>query len=285
MAGTRADSMVSPPRQRSAPAGSAPPDGPRAARLTLLGGFGLHVGDDAVSLAPGPQRLAALLALHGSALHRGYVAGVLWGDSTEARAHASLRSTLWKLQAARPRLVWISGDNVGLSPDVEVDVRLVTRYARALVTGHFDEETVIALLEPRFCYELLPGWYDDWVIVERERHRQLSLHALESVCEYLTSVRRYGAAVLAGLAAVDREPLRESAHRALMKVHLAEGNAVEAIRRYRHYEKIAARDLGIEPSPMMRSLLSQIPAPDVRQHAASDGERVPAPGALPWLGR
>jgi DNA-binding SARP family transcriptional activator len=43
-----------------------------------------------------------------------------------------------------------------------------------------------------------------------------------------------------------------------MMVHLAEGNAGEAIRRYRLYEKLAARDLGVAPSAMMRSLLSGI---------------------------
>ena len=116
------------------------------------------------------------------------------------------------------------------------------------------------LLEPGFSAELLPGWHEEWVAGARERHRQLSLHALELLCEHLTRTGRYAAAVLAGLAAVDREPLRESAHRALIKVHLAEGNAVEAIRRYRKYEAIAARDLGVVPSAMMRSLLSQIVA-------------------------
>ncbi len=231
---------------------------PSPARLTLLGGFGLQMGDAAIPLPPSPQRLVALLALHDSALPRGYVAGLLWGDSTETRAQGSLRSTLWKLQVARPGVVWICGDTLVLSPDVDVDVRHATQLARALVTGQFDEEIIVSLLEPKYCCELLPGWYDEWVIVERERHRQLSLHALESVCEYLTTMHRYGAAVLAGLAAVDREPLRESAHRALMKVHLAEGNLGEAIRRYQQYEKIAARDLGVEPSPQMRSLLSQI---------------------------
>jgi DNA-binding SARP family transcriptional activator len=231
----------------------------RGPQLTLLGGFALHVGDDAVPLAPNAQRLVALLALHETALRRDYVAGLLWGDSTEARANGSLRSALWKLQLTRPELVWNRGGNLGLSPRIDVDVRCAAKLARSVVTGCFDEETIIALLEPRFCYELLPGWYDEWVLVERERHRQLSLHALESLCDHLIAVGRYGAAVLAGLAAVDREPLRESAHRALVRVHLAEGNAWEAIRRYRHYEKIAARDLGVEPSPLMKSLLSQIP--------------------------
>ena len=229
-------------------------------QLHLLGGFGLQVDDNAVPLTPSQQRLVALLGLRGGALPRGYVAGLLWGDSSESRAHGSLRSTLWKLHALSPGVVRISGDSLTLAPDVPVDVRCATELARALINDRFDDETTSALLEPRFCHELLPGWYEDWVIVERERHRQLSLHALELVCEHLTSLRRYGAAILAGLAAVDRDPLRESAHRALMKVHIAEGNGGEAIRRYRQYEKIAARDLGVRPSPMMRALLGEVAA-------------------------
>jgi DNA-binding SARP family transcriptional activator len=228
------------------------------ARLTLLGGFGLQLGGSPTPVSPGAQRLIALLALHDTALSRDYVAGLLWGDSTEARASGSLRSALWKLGVVRPEIVWNRGGSLGLSPHIHVDVRHATALARSAVTGRFGEETIAGLLEPRFCYELLPGWYDDWVLIERERHRQLSLHALESLCEHLTEAGRYGAAVLAALAAVDREPLRESAHRALIRVHLAEDNVWEAINRYRRYEEIAARDLGVEPSPMMRSLLGRI---------------------------
>lgn len=238
------------------------PTDPWRPRLTLLGGFGLYAGRDTVPLAASSQRLVALLALHGSAPHgsalrRCYVAGLLWADSTEARASGCLRSALWKLRVAALRVVETYGDSLALSPDVDVDVTHVTNLARTVVAGSFREET-FALLEPRFSAELLPGWHDEWVLGERERHRQLSLHALEALCEHLTTTGRYGAAVLAGLTAVDREPLRESAHRALMKVHLAEGNAGEAIRRYRQYEAIAARDLGVVPSAMMRSLLSEI---------------------------
>jgi len=226
-------------------------------QLTLLGGFSLLVNHETAPLTPSSRRLVALLALHGPALGRGYVAGLLWGDSTEARASGCLRSALWKLRAAGLGVVGTFGDSLMLSPDVGVDVRQVTNLARSVVAGGFGEEA-FTLLDPCFSAELLPGWHDEWVLGARERHRQLILHALELLCEHLTSTGRYGAAVLAGLTAVDREPLRESAHRALMKVHLAEGNAGEALRRYRQYEAIAARDLGVEPSAKMRSLLSQI---------------------------
>jgi DNA-binding SARP family transcriptional activator len=237
------------------------PAGSHAPQLTLLGGFSLRVGRDTVFLSQAPQRLLALLALHGSALRRGYVAGLLWGDSTEARASGCLRSALWKLRGVGLRIVTAHGDSLALAPEVGVDVEFVTNLARAVVVGSFGEET-FALLDPGFSAELLPGWHDEWIIGARERHRQLSLHALELLCEHLTRTGRYGAAVLAGMTAVDREPLRESAQRALMKVHLAEGNAVEAIRRYRQYEAIAARDLGVGPSAKMRSLLSEIVATD-----------------------
>ena len=238
-----------------APAAAQAGGGPR---LTLLGGFGLQFGGMPTPVSRGAQRLIALLALHDTALSRDYVAGVLWGDSTEARASGSLRSTLWKLRIVHPEIVWNRGGRLGMSPQLHVDVRHATALARSVVTGCFGEEMIGGMLEPRFCRELLPGWYDEWVLVERERHRQLSLHALESLCEHLTEAGRYGAAVLAALAAIDREPLRESAHRALVRVHLAEGNVWEAIRRYRWYEEIAARDLGVVPSPMMRSLLDRI---------------------------
>src|SRR5262249_54078586 len=145
------------------------------------------------------------------------------------------------------------GGNLGLAPHVQVDVRSATVLARSAVTGSFAEETVAGLLEPRFGRELLPGWYDDWVLIERERHRQLSLHALEALCDHLIAAGRQAA-----LTGVAREALRESAHRGLVRVHLAEGNVWEAITGYRRYEEIAARELGVEPSPMMRSLLSRI---------------------------
>ena len=65
-------------------------------------------------------------------------------------------------------------------------------------------------------------------------------------------------AVEAGLAAVAAEPLRESAHRALIAAHLAEGNRSEAMRQFEFYRMLLGKELGLEPSAMMASL-----APDV----------------------
>ena len=85
------------------------------------------------------------------------------------------------------------------------------------------------------------------LIIERERFHQLRLRALECICEALTAKGDYAGALEAALAAIAAEPLRESAHRALIGVHLAEGNRAEAVRQF-GLRSDSAR--GIEPFPL-----------------------------------
>ena len=99
--------------------------------------------------------------------------------------------------------------------------------------------------------EILPDWYEDWVLIEREHFRQLRLHALEALCVELTAAGRFAEAAEAGLAAVEGEPLRESAHRALIGTYLAEGNPGEAIRQYQFFGRCLQDQLGLEPSELM----------------------------------
>jgi DNA-binding SARP family transcriptional activator len=69
---------------------------------------------------------------------------------------------------------------------------------------------------------------------------------------------RYGEALLAGLAAVAIEPLRESAHRSVIDVHLAEHNQVEALRQYRAYEQLLRTQLALRPSAELRHLVEEV---------------------------
>ena len=105
----------------------------------------------------------------------------------------------------------------------------------------------------------MPDWYDDWLLIERERFRQLRLHALEALCSYLADRGLFAAAAQAGLSAVAGEPLRESAHRALITAHLLEGNFSEAMRQYRIYSQILQTQLGLEPSEAIRQLVASLP--------------------------
>jgi DNA-binding SARP family transcriptional activator len=83
----------------------------------------------------------------------------------------------------------------------------------------------------------------------------LRLRALDTLCERLTRAGRLDAALEVGLAAVAGEPLRESSHRALIRVHLADGNVAEAIRQYRLCRRLLREQLDLEPSDQMAELL------------------------------
>jgi DNA-binding SARP family transcriptional activator len=224
------------------------------ADLRLLGCFELVCEREVVMLPMSAQRLLVFLALHDRPLLRPYVAGMLWLDNGDERASANLRSALWRANRAGRSLVDATSGSLRLAQHVRIDVRERTAVAHRLLDGD-DGWTESDLDESQFSGDLLPDWYDDWLVIERERFHQLRLHALEAICERLTASGRFGRALEAGLAAVAGEPLRESAHRALVKLHLAEGNRAEAIRQYNVYRKLLREQLGLEPSTHMLELL------------------------------
>jgi DNA-binding SARP family transcriptional activator len=106
--------------------------------------------------------------------------------------------------------------------------------------------------------DLLPDWYDDWVVVEAEDWRQLRLHALDALTERLIASGRYADAAGSALASAKAEPLRETAHAALIRVHLAEGNQAEAMAAFERFRELLRVELGLEPSPMLQALVKHL---------------------------
>jgi SARP family transcriptional regulator, regulator of embCAB operon len=95
--------------------------------------------------------------------------------------------------------------------------------------------------------DLLPGWYDDWVLTEAEDWRQFRLHGLEALAGQLTAAGRWGEAAGAARAAVRAEPLRESGHAALIHVYLAEGNQSQAVRELQATGRCCTPNLALSP--------------------------------------
>ncbi len=224
--------------------------------LHLLGGFEIVCGGRPMQLPIGPQRLTAFVALRPHPVRREYAAGMLWIDSSEARAAANLRSTLWRVQKQVPGLLITVDGRLQLGPDVEIDLRVAERVAQRILDGSPGNERVdtVDLLRA----DLLPDWYEEWVQLEREPFRQVRLSALETLCERRASAGRLGEALELGLLSVATEPLRESAHRALIRVHIAAGNAVEAIRQYSACRRLLHDQLGIEPTEQLTALIDAL---------------------------
>src|SRR4051794_22119919 len=248
--------------------------GSTAARLDLLGGFRLQVigarsCTAADGLARGVQRLVAHLGLADRPA-RSAVAGLLWPDVPEPQAQGSLRSALWRLQKVAPGVVDVSHGVLFLAPAVRVDVREFDVWAQASIDPRVDVDRSVPAAVG-LSQELLPGWYEDWVLLERDRLRQLRLHALEALADKLTAVGRHGEALQAAHAAVRTEPLRETAHRTLMRIHLAQGNVAEAIRTCESFRALLFHELGVAPSPLMEELVIGL--------RCSPSSRVPARAA------
>jgi DNA-binding SARP family transcriptional activator len=228
-----------------------------AMSLSLVGAFELRSGGRTLTVPPRAQRLLAFVALHERPLLRPYVAGTLWTDASEERAAGSLRSSLWLLHRLSDRLIAATATHVGLGPDIDVDIRRAYDFADRVLS----EDGAEAVSLPRDVTldgELLPDWYDDWLVLERERFRQLQLHALEALAERLIACRRLREALRAALVAVRIEPLRESAHRTLIRVHLAEGNMGEALRQYRLCCRLLDQQLGLGPSSELDGLVRSL---------------------------
>ncbi len=232
--------------------------GCREVAVRLLNAFELRVDGQPIDLPMSARRLLAFLALRGRALQRVHVAGTLWIDMSEERAFANLRSTLWRVNQRGYRVVDANGSRLSLAGNVRVDLHDAKDQARRLLNGDDGEIPVLDTLA--FAGEILPDWYDDWILIERERFRQLVLHGLEALGERLLRLGRYGEAADVALAAVASEPLRESSHRLLIRIHIAETNPSEAVREYRLYRRLLHDQLGLEPSSTLRDLLHDFDA-------------------------
>jgi DNA-binding SARP family transcriptional activator len=198
-----------------------------AMAVSLLDGFQVRCGGVEAVLPMNAQRVVAHLGLSARP-HRSLVAGLLWPTVTDRHAQGSLRSTLWRLEQSCPGLVLSVQGSVGLAADVRVDARELAEWARRMLDPATGVEGCPAP-DLLFRGELLPGWYDEWVLVERERLHQLRLHALEAFAHKLAQAGRFGEALEAAHGAVRCEPLRESAQRVTIRIHLAEGKLAEAV--------------------------------------------------------
>jgi DNA-binding SARP family transcriptional activator len=231
-------------------------------RLMLLGGFTLLRDNEEIVLPMSAQRLIAVLALRERPLSRVYLAGLLWPEYSAERSLADLRTALWRVNHSRAAVVSATGMRLSLRDEVQVDVRALTAVGRAAVG--LGARSVIAELAGMSWFELsldlLPDWYDDWLVDDREGVRQLRLHALEVLSDELSLLGRHAEAIQAALAAVRLEPLRETAHATLIRAHLAEGNRSEARRQYYRCRDLLAAELAVEPSESIRRLISAQPA-------------------------
>jgi DNA-binding SARP family transcriptional activator len=233
-------------------------EGPRQSRLKLLAEFQLLVDGKAVKLPHSVERVLAFLGISQTPVSRASLAGSLWPDVVDHRAHGDLRSTLWRLRRITGVIREENG-RLALAPDLDVDVIEIADLTQSLILEP-EPDALDRLPTLVRAQAILPGWDEEWLIVERERYRMTRLRALERSAAALLDAEEYAGALEAALASVHTEPYRESAHRLVVRIHVAEGNNAEAIRAYQAYRSLVTGELGIAPSPMMDDLVAPLSA-------------------------
>lgn len=228
--------------------------------VAVLGDLAVTCDGSVVAVPAAGRRLLAALAVADAPLTRAALAARLWPDGDQAGS--TLRAAIARLpQVSSARLVAADPAGVALAPHVDVDLWRAERrlhhihQVRPGQVGADWSDHDVALLSR----DLLPDWDEDWLVVERERHRQVRLHALEAMSDGYRRASQFGPALQAALAAVAADPLRESAHRRVIEAHLAEANPSEALRAYRAFRRTLWEDLRLAPSPAMEQLVAALP--------------------------
>lgn len=226
--------------------------------VNVLGSFRLRVGGQVITgLSLGSQRLLVFLALHDRPVSRVAVAGRMWPESSNERAGVSLRSALARLDPTTKDAIIVATAGLALADTVIVDLHAAQDLAHRLLLGDesVTESDLSTASQETLSMELLPDWHDEWVLGDSEDWRQLRTVALEKMAQILTDRERPLEAAGAARAAIKVEPLRESAHVALIRAHLAHGNRSEALGAYESYRELLRDVLDIDPTDQLTKMV------------------------------
>jgi DNA-binding SARP family transcriptional activator len=225
--------------------------------LRLLGGFDLFYCNEPVDTINSArlQNLIAYLGLHRSAPQlRSQVAFVLWPDSSESQARANLRKLIHQLRAAFPPLTeYISFASQTLQWQAAAPFTSdVDQFMRAAAEGRYVEAVEL------YSGDLLPAFFDDWILSERERLQQTYAQCLDALIQRSENDRNYVLAIRTTQTLLRLDPLREETHRRLIRLHALNGDRVAALQAYHHCVTVLQRELAVEPDTATRSLYDQL---------------------------
>ncbi len=245
-----------------------------------------------IALPRKTQLLLAYLALNSGQRHpRDKLAALLWQDRPEEQGRQSLRQCLFTLGKAlgddQPPLVLAGRDQLSLDADrVTVDVWQFERHVAA--DSPEDLRRAAALYGGDLLASL--SFEDDsldaWCAAERTRLHDLFYEALAALTSHYVDTLNLDAAIETGRRLVGLDPLREDAHRSMMRIYQRVGRRADALKQYRLCADILRRELNVEPEAATARLHLEIRrrpdeadgSPEPTVPSPHDGLRAPGDG-------
>jgi len=243
--------------------------------ISLLGVMRVSHGSEPVEdkMHRAVKGLLAYLVLFRRVHAREVLLDLFWGEYSEVRARKCLNTALWRLRKALepadvPRgtyLITTSTGKIGFNrrSNYCLDVAEFEKHTQKALAKPYNELTAVEArtLENAlslYTGDLLEGFYDDWVLRERERLYSLELRSLAHLLKYHRHHKAYEKAIACGQKILDLDPLREGIHREMMRLYAANRQRTMAVRQYETCCRILDEDLSVGPMEETRLLHDQI---------------------------
>ncbi len=255
-----------------------------ATAIHLLGPRRVTVDGQAWRLTVPPRALALLgyVATAGGAVPREVLAAALWPDADEEEARNNLRRHLHRLAKGLPprEEPWIAADGEALIWNGDACIDVVS-FENALAAG--DRRAAAA------CYggDFLEGYYDDWIILQRERLSNAYVNALLDLLAEAQSARDYSGALAYAQRILQLDEWREDVVRVVMAIRYETGDRAGALGTYERFARRLGEELRVEPMPETIALRDAMVrnAPISVSAREATPEFMPGPSALPFVGR
>ncbi len=217
--------------------------------VRLLGGFDVTLGGRPMSIASRPaQSLFAYLIVNAGTSHRREkLAGLLWPDSLEGTARDNLRHTLWKIRKALPqknKVEYLLTDDIAIAFNASADYWLDAAELQKVDVNAPADELMSVLSNYRG--ELLPGFYAEWAVLEREHLNSVYEKKMARLMSLLQEEKHWLEILDWGERWIKLGQKPEPAYRALMSAHAGMGGMSRVAATYERCIK-SLKEFGIEP--------------------------------------
>jgi len=226
--------------------------------VKLLGQFSIHLDDRLVEIPSRPaQALFAYLILNaGTAYRREKLAGLIWPDTDEVRARNNLRHVLWRIRKV-VGANYLNADDLTITFNLETDYQLDVAALERETRSDTPTETLIADVST-YSGEFLPGFYEDWIALERERLLAIFERKMEHLIESLMTEQRWPETIEWAERWIALGQLPEAAYRALLVAHYQLGNTANIAVVYQRCVAALQKELNVEPAEQTRALYRQL---------------------------
>ena len=237
------------------------------------------------------QELLSYLLIHRDRPHsREALASLLWADTSTEKSKKYLRQALWHLHAALNSdngndVLVVDHDWLTLNPcsNLWTDVADFERAfsgAEGIAGRQLDTEKALALKDAVSLYndDLLPGYYQDWILFERERLQNMYLLMLDKLIVYLQFRGEYEVAQGHAATILRYDPARERTHRQLMHLYSLAGDRTSALRQFERCAQSLKQELGVRPERKTVELYERIKS-DQMGHTESDNPSPTSPSS------